>query len=55
MTTFDMNSLAGFAHINRRRQYRSALLHEWAGYLHACLTSPIPLVVQDQMARKADA
>ena len=31
------------------------LLHNWARSLHSCLTSCIPIRVQESMDRKADA
>lgn len=40
---------------SEQHRLKVRLLHEWAGYLHACLTSCIPLTLQYQMARKADA
>ena len=51
----DLNSFAGFALIHHRRRYVETLLTNWAGALHSCLTSCIPIRVQESMDRKADA
>ena len=46
------NTLAAFADYNRFRQQSTAVLTEYVTAVHARSTSPLPLSVQDSLARK---
>ena len=50
----DRNTFEWFEHHNRRRELTLGALTAYCAALHARVTSPLPLAMQDALARKAD-